>query len=277
MVRQYLAQFQQFEQAHPTPELRRENRSIARTEHDSRHPPPPHVNTGAPSQHQASAYPSPAYQSPRSRAGALQTTASGYGTITSAPRVPAQSSLPSLTTNEAQVQQLGAALGREYQRQENQPSASPSTLNIQYWQPPNELNARSKEANKTSPSLPGHLVSSATTASPRKRKATGPHQAAPPPSSAPKFNTSPLSVASNVSAQRDHGAENKGEILVRDHPFAPATGGRQQMHREGSSIGGSESVSAPSSIHNSTKLRAEENHRRGPSPAPRLEHGSKKA
>lgn len=277
MVQQYLSQFQQFQhtqqqsQHSDAPGLRREERQISRTDYDTRQQsspqPTPRLHTNLPPQNFATVYPSPAHPSPHGRSSEHQNN--GYGTITAANRPQPQAPLALLTSNEAQVQRLPSSITptmgykTEYQRSEHHPSQSPSTAAAltfhHYTGPPSGTNGTPKQhANphqKTSPHLAGQVNGSEVTESPRKRKAAGGHHRNAPPSTAPKASTSPLSIVSNASAQRTHPA-SKGGISVKDHPFAPATGGRVPLRRESSSLG---------------DTHAEENVRRLQSPPRRIE------
>jgi len=149
-----------------------------------------------------------------------------------------------------------------------------------YWTPGSGSNGTPKE--HTNPNVLDGSAPEKTNDTPRKRKATGGHQRNPPPSSAPKVNISPLSAVSNASPQRVHDSaaqgddSTKGTILVADHPFAPAQGGRQ-MQQKASGKGDGKVASGPVSKPGSTKPRAEDNSKRVKSPARQAETETGKA
>ena len=203
------------------PDLRRETRAIPQS-HQPYYPAP--GSAVAPSQqfpHQpppafnaSTVYPSPATHSPR---GHRSATVSGGTTA----KHPINSSLPRLTTNEAQVQHPTSgptAYGTD--------RASPSpSISFHHWQPPSTTSGGSRGADKTSPRQPTTLSSGESVAisSPRKRKDMRPHQAAPPPSYAPRERT-PMSERDRPrSAQgqtRGH-ARHQSASQLRRAPYDP--------------------------------------------------------
>lgn len=223
-LQQYVAQLQaaqqqqqSLSQAPVSPELRRETRLISQ--------PQPGVYGVAPqapqsalsttsvlpgqpliAQPQHAAFATSAYAggslSPTSRARATQT--SGHvGAPTSAPRPPAQSQLPRLTTNEMHIQQPPTApagvhsLQQQSQPLQEQQSSSPS-IYFHHWVPPTSQGGGGTSANP--PATPSDYTSS-----PKKRKAQGGHQAAPPPTTtytSPSF--SQISSSASTPARRGH-------------------------------------------------------------------------
>lgn len=167
------------------PELRRETRAIPQ-QHPSYFAPPgsaiPHptplTQQPPPVFNPSNIYPTPVTHSPRGpRPGVFGHPAPGGSAL----RHPVSSSLPRLTTNEAQVQQPTATASSGYAAERASPSPS---ISFHHWQPPTISNAPRGETTKTSPRQPGPSGSeSVATSSPRKRKDTRPHQAAPPPAS----------------------------------------------------------------------------------------------
>jgi hypothetical protein len=212
-----------------SPELRRETRVIghppgpfsAQPQTPQSVLPPTSVLPGQPlpSQSQQTAFGSSyvsGNMSPRTRAAVAQ---SGHvGAPTSAPRSLPQSQLPRLTTHEPHLQQTPTA-SSTMQAQQTQPGqqeqASPS-IYFHHWVPPTTQQEKStSSANppatpsgkyKTPPTIlsrqraTSHASDPDYTSSPKKRKAQGPHQAAPPPTSAPQYTSPSFSLVSTSSA-----------------------------------------------------------------------------
>jgi len=148
------------------------------------------------------------------------TPSAGFGgPPTSAPRPP-QSQLPRLSTNEMNIQQPPAAPSGVQQLQQatsaQQEQSSPS-IYFHHWVPPSASSQQEKSASGNPPATPsGKYKTSPTnqsrqratsyasdmehTSSPKKRKAQGPHQAAPPPTSAPQYTSPSFSHLSSSSA-----------------------------------------------------------------------------
>ncbi|CAO2652207.1 Nn.00g004900.m01.CDS01 [Neocucurbitaria sp. VM-36] len=145
--------------------------------------------------------------SPRARAA----QSSGFNAPTSAPRGPPQSQLPRLTTNEMNIQQPPAAPSGVQQLQTTQTAqqeqSSPS-IYFHHWVPPSSSSQQEKSTSGNPPATPSgkykaspiyqprqraasHASDLEYTSSPKKRKAQGQHQPAPPPTSAPQSYTSP--------------------------------------------------------------------------------------
>ncbi|KAF2802088.1 uncharacterized protein BDZ99DRAFT_455216 [Mytilinidion resinicola] len=235
-LQQYVAQLQAAQQqqqqqalaqAQVSPELRRETRLIGQTQ--------PGVYGVAPQGSQpvlsaTSVLPGqPLAAQPQH--GAFSTSAaraaqtSGHvGAPTSAPRPPAQSQLPRLTTNEMQIQQPPSApLGVHALQQQSQPSQETSSPSIYFhhWVPPTSQSGGTER--REAPATPSgkhhasfshhqHAASHASdadyTSSPKKRKAVGGHQQAPPPSSTPQYTSpsfSQISSSASTPARRGHG------------------------------------------------------------------------
>jgi hypothetical protein len=169
------------------PELRRETRPVS--SHPMYYPAPGSaIPQSAISQQQpppfnaSAVYPSPANQSPRVHRSA---TISGHPPGTSVLKHPINSSLPRLTTNEAQVQQAPSG-PNTYGAERASPSPS---VTFHHWQPPNTSGTgRGGDTQKTSPRQPTTMSSGESVAinSPRKRKDPRPHQPPPPPSYIPR-------------------------------------------------------------------------------------------
>lgn len=191
-----------------------------------------HASASAPG---TGVYPSPAHTSPRNNhargvAGGFSqpspyTAARPQSSAHSKP--PPGSALPKLSTNEAQVssgapsaataQAQGGAVSQLAGQADNSNQQSPS-IYFHHWQPPATQATAGKEPHKTSPK---HTVTASqeNVASPRKRKATGSHQPAPPPSSAPKAS-SPTFSSSSASGKRPGRRRESADSGTAPHPSA---------------------------------------------------------
>ena len=231
MAQQYIAQFQQVGlqvqntlQQNSSPDVRRDSHMTRPTQYGVIQQPlqqgihqgsatmsGPHSTSQ--SQQAANVYPSPAYQSPHSQSRALLSGSSRFAAPATASKPPVESSLPRLTTNEAQVQQAPQGAASSYnhsqpQAQNSTPNqtqerASPSpSIYFHHWQPPATQTSTpsGKESQKTSPKNPANHPNSSDP-SPRKRKAQGAHQAAPPPTSAPSHTSPTFSTTSSTSSR----------------------------------------------------------------------------
>ena len=178
------------------------------------------------SQH-ASVYPSPAYQSPKSRNRSLYTQPAQYGPHTVAPRPNnTQGALPRLTTNEP-----ATAAPSSYSHQQEQPSPSPSIF-FHHWQPP-QHGAGSKDSQKTSPR---GVPNQDHTSPPRKRKNTNAHERPPPPPTSNAANMSPsFSVASTGSTKSQRGSQHRPRSRASN--YDPIRQEKRRMREEGSSRG----------------------------------------
>ncbi|KAI8931391.1 hypothetical protein NX059_011723 [Plenodomus lindquistii] len=176
--------------------------------------PPTSVLPGQPLSAQPQ-HPIPGYSDSRA------TQSAGFGgPPTSAPRPPPQSQLPRLTTNEMNIQQPPAAPSGVQQLQQSQGAqqeqSSPS-IYFHHWVPPSSSSQQDKSASGNPPATPsGKYKTSPTyqsrqratshasdieyTSSPKKRKAQGPHQPAPAPTSAPQYTSPSFSHISSSSA-----------------------------------------------------------------------------
>ncbi|KAF1840252.1 uncharacterized protein K460DRAFT_205532 [Cucurbitaria berberidis CBS 394.84] len=214
------AQAQAQAQVQLSPDLRRDARMIGQ--------PPPSLYAGQPqtpqtilpptsilpgqplptqTQHSTTGYASGPPMSPRARAA--QST--GFTAPTSAPRALPQSQLPRLTTNEMNIQQPPAPPSGVQQLQTTQTAqqeqSSPS-IYFHHWVPPSSSSQQEKSSSGNPPATPSgkykaspvyqprqraasHASDLEYTSSPKKRKAQGQHQPAPPPTSAPQSHTSP--------------------------------------------------------------------------------------
>ncbi|KAK4979464.1 hypothetical protein LTR66_010497 [Elasticomyces elasticus] len=153
----------------------------------------------------------------------------------SASRAPLHASLPRLTTNEMNVQPppTGPSSAHPLQQSQTlmpeQPTSSPS-IYFHHWVPPTSQTAESKPGHPQTPSGRTHEPRSAHpgsyrsepdwTSSPKKRKATGAHQAqqAPPQSqssSGPQYTSPSFSTTSSTSGRRS------GHNRERDRSIPP--------------------------------------------------------
>ncbi|KAH8726450.1 hypothetical protein GQ44DRAFT_162514 [Phaeosphaeriaceae sp. PMI808] len=172
--------------------------------------------------------------SPRARAaqpvGALSAP-------TSAPRAMPQSQLPRLSTNDVSIQQPPTASGNAQQLQSQstqQEQASPS-IYFHHWVPPSS-SSQEKSSSGNPPATPSgkykaspvyqarqratsHASDLEYTSSPKKRKAQGPHQPPPPPTSAPQSHTSPsfshVSTSSASTPGRRGHARGRSDASAR--------------------------------------------------------------
>ncbi|KAL8868045.1 MAG: hypothetical protein Q9174_005255, partial [Haloplaca sp. 1 TL-2023] len=169
-------------------------------------PPPP-----APPQNQPNVSFVPSYQSSNASVDRNRLAGPSPSIASSTSTMRTSSTLPRLNTVDPQVQQPNQAYGglqippqhpmqqtQQVQQQEQQQQAS-SPIYFHHWVPPNTQTSSNKD-----PGTPGgksqhespfsqtqsSYLRSDYTNSPKKRKATGAHQAAPPPSSGPN-QTSP--------------------------------------------------------------------------------------
>ncbi|KAI9761554.1 MAG: hypothetical protein M4579_000945 [Chaenotheca gracillima] len=198
-----------------SPDIRREPRLMAHPYGAQQPPqalpaPPPQLPAG-PGQPQPPAPFMPPYQipsmSPSSRPGAQQgQPVQQQVPPTSAPRPPVHGVLPRLNTGEMHTQPTptGPPLPRQAGQQsqhgqassvassQEQTQSSPS-IYFHHWQPPNSSKDSKDSKESGTPSVKSYNSprgASEYTSSPKKRKAHGPHQPAPPPSSHPS-QTSP--------------------------------------------------------------------------------------
>ncbi|KNG48267.1 hypothetical protein DDE82_005406 [Stemphylium lycopersici] len=191
-----------------------------------------------PTQNQQPPLPSTGYTggplSPRARAA----QAGLGGPSASAPRSLPQSQLPRLTTNEMTVQQppaVPAGVQQLQQTQTQQQEQSSPSIYFHHWVPPSSSSQEKSSSGhppatpsgkyKTSPvhqsrqRAASHASDLEYTSSPKKRKAQGPHQPAPPPTSAPGSNASPSfshisSSSTSTPARRGH-ARNRSDASTR--------------------------------------------------------------
>lgn len=203
----------------------------------------PHASASAPG---TGVYPSPAHTSPRNSHARGMAGGISQPSPYAAPRPqssahskpPSGSALPKLSTNEAQVSG-GAPAGTTTQAQAGPVSqlAGQSDISSQqspsiyfhHWQPPATQATAGKEPHKTSPK---HTVTASqeNVASPRKRKATGSHQPAPPPSSAPKAS-SPAFSSTSASSKRPGRRRESADSGTAPHP-----GGSRASSKERSAV-----------------------------------------
>lgn len=241
-LQQYAAQLQASQQQvqDAVPELRRETRMI---NPQASYPPPPaapqQVIQSVPvapappppqplAQHQTtfSAYP-PAPPSPSHRARNMPVPP------TSAPRTTAQASLPRLTTNEMIQHPPPTAPSSAHplhqtQTVQQEQAASPSIL-FHYWVPPSQ----DSKPNPPTPSgrnePQSHHADAEYTNSPRKRKAQGPHQPAPPPS----HHTSPTFSTTSNSRKHVH-SRSRSNASTKEEYYRHTPGRRDSAAARGS-------------------------------------------
>ena len=247
LLQQYFAQLQTAQQQlqqQPSPELRRETRLIGQG------PGQGYI----PAQQVVPSQPTEQPQQPPP----LQTTFSAYQgppnrpPPTSAPRSATHTSLPRLTTNEMYIHQPpqqgpGSAhpLQQSQTIQQDAPASSPN-IYFHHWVPPNESKSIQPQtpASKGEPlsAHPGsHLSESDYKESPRKRKAQGPHQPAPPPSG--PLHTSPsFSTASSTGSAR-----RAGHLRSRSNTSVREGDSRPESRREMDPTRSSQPESAPTS------------------------------
>ncbi|KAI9668362.1 MAG: hypothetical protein M1831_001116 [Alyxoria varia] len=219
MAHQHLTQLQQSAHGQQvvnphSPEARHEQRMHGQPQYYAGQGPSPPGQTapGQPPPPHQTVYPSPAYQSPKSRDKPLYGAPTQYGPSTSG-RNPTQGTLPRLTTNEAAgsapssygaQQQQQQQHQQQQQQQQDQPSPSPS-IYFHHWQPPNANSG--KDSQKTSPNIPSHVANSqGHSNSPKKRKtASSQHPAPPPSSTSPSFSVN----SSNSTTKPTRGSSNR--------------------------------------------------------------------
>ena len=229
-LQQYSTQLQatqqQIQQQSP-PEIRRETRLISQG--SSQYP------AAQPQQQQV--LPSQPNEQPQQPAP-LQTTFSAYNPApsrpppTSVPRSATHTQLPRLTTNEMYVQQPaqqgpGSAhpLQQSQTIQQDQPASSPS-IYFHHWHPPGESRSIQPQtpASKGDPTSahPGsHLSESDYKESPRKRKAQGAHEKAPPPSAGPQYTSPSFSTTSTGSARKGGHVRSRSNTSARESDSRP--------------------------------------------------------
>ena len=181
---------------------------------------------------QQTVYPSPAYQSPKSRNRSMYAAPTQYGPHSAIPQSATQGALPRLTTNEP-----ATVAPSSYSHQQEQPSPSPSIF-FHHWQPPQQ--GGGKDSTKTSPRNPGQDQSSP----PRKRKNTLQHERAPAPTSNPPNMSPSFSVTSTGS----HRSRGPGQHRPRSRAsnYDPIRQERRRVQNEGSSRDSDESRSSQS-------------------------------
>lgn len=276
MLHQYHSQLQAAQQQiqpQPSPETRREQRLIGQAPQQQfapqQHPQPQVV----PSQ------PAEQAQPPQPSQGApLQTTFSAYQAgpptrppPTSAPRSATHTQLPRLTTNEMFIPQPGQQQGpgsahplqqTQTIQQQDQPASSPS-IYFHHWHPPNESKGTqpqtpaSKGEREPLSAHPGssHLSESDYKESPRKRKAQGPHQPAPPPS-----HTSPaFSSTSSGSGRKAGHTRTRSNTSTREPESRPdSRRDPAETHRLSQPVTTSNQSSYDSNRHRDSSSRPED-------------------
>lgn len=261
MAQQYIAQFQsvglqvQTQLQHSSPDIRRDVRTAptgalqygaiqaavqqpGMSANAAAAAAPATAPVGASPAVAAGVYPSPAYQSPQSHTRSVLSqphrfsisAAAAAAASSSKPLV--QSSLPRLTTNEAQVQAgaplLGSDPAQAIAQASERASPSPSGISFHHWQPPITNNPSGKESHKTSPQSRVALSSTEHAPSPRKRKAVGGHQPAPPPTS-----THPASPSLSVTSSAGRGHVRRRSSIASVRGFRQYTSPHQNREPAG--------------------------------------------
>ncbi|KAI9046589.1 hypothetical protein LZ554_009333 [Drepanopeziza brunnea f. sp. 'monogermtubi'] len=191
-------------QSQPSPEQlqRRDSRLASQPYPGQQHPAPmtlPSTPIGPPSSAQPTAGFLPSYQmSPAPRA---RSSSQGQAAATRPP--PKTSQLPKLNTGEAPSHHPPAASHHPLQQTQSvQEQQSSPSIYFHHWQPPTTQAATTSNAHQ--PSTPAD-----NTTSPKKRKATGPQQAAPAPTSESRHTSPPFSqtgsFVSNPPSSRRRG------------------------------------------------------------------------
>ncbi|MCJ1275422.1 CCR4-NOT transcription complex, subunit 3 [Puttea exsequens] len=257
-------------QAQQSPEQRRETRLITGPNPNpygaQQMQPPAQTAAAQPIQQtQPNSSYTPSYQSAALPADRIRQPPLQAAPATSASRPPtSQSSLSRLNTGElhapiqgtASLQISGSHLQNSQSSQQEQPS---SPLYFHHWQPPDaggkpkdkDQGTPSGRSTHTSPNIPppgSHLRSEYTT-SPKKRKATGSHQAAPTPSShtSPSFSGQGSSESNSGTRRRQraqshisdtssvHSNNNNGNSRTpgaNRQTFSDVESGRSSAHPE---------------------------------------------
>lgn len=268
-------------QVQPSPEQRRDTRMVTGPNpnpYASQQMQPPAQSTPAQPLQQAQPAGSytPSYQNAALPADRLRPQqAIQAAQPTSAPRpTTSQSSLSRLNTGDlhAPVQgtaalQIGAShpLQNAQTSQQDQPS---SPLYFHHWQPPDsqgkskdkEQGTPSGKSQHTSPNVPpagSHLRSEYTT-SPKKRKATGSHQAAPTPSShtSPSFSQQGSSGSTQGTRRRQRAHSRASDnSSVHSNNASRTPGAHRQSFSEAESSRGSAHPETRHSHHNHRDTR----------------------
>ncbi|KAL8967722.1 MAG: hypothetical protein Q9183_002786 [Haloplaca sp. 2 TL-2023] len=197
-------------------------------------PPPP-----APPQNQANVAFVPSYQTTNASVDRNRLAGPSPSIASSTSTMRTSSTLPRLNTVDPQVQQPNQAYGglqippqhpmqqtQQVQQQEQQQQQASSPIYFHHWVPPNTQTSSNKD-----PGTPGgksqhespfsqtqsSYLRSDYTNSPKKRKATGAHQAAPPPSSGPNQTSPSFSHTSSgsQSGRRRNRSRNHSDASSR--------------------------------------------------------------
>ncbi|MCJ1226846.1 hypothetical protein MMC12_003500 [Toensbergia leucococca] len=254
---QQQAQLQQQQlQAQTTPELRRESRMLGGPQpnpYGAQQPQAVPQNAAVlpgqqlPSQQQPNAEFMPSYQTPNIPTDRARTQQPSIQAAqpTSAPRAPAQSTLPRLNTGEMQIHpppqgppniQLASQhpVQQAHATQQRDQHPSSPSIYFHHWVPPTTQagakdpqtpSGKSQHESPYSQNAASHLRSEYTS-SPKKRKATGSHHVNPAPSSNHP-DTSP-SFSQNASSSRRRGHSRQRSDGSTRHRQQPGSG-RQSM------------------------------------------------
>lgn len=180
-------------------------------------PPPP----AAPPQTQPNLGFVPSYQTSSTSVDRARLPGPSPSIVSSTSTLRTSSTLPRLNTVEAQVQQPPQAYGdlqlpaqhslQQVQQAQQQEQQASSPLYFHHWVPPNTQTSSNKDpgtpSGKSQHESPfsqsqNSYLRSDYTSSPKKRKATGAHQAAPAPTSGPPETSPPFSHRSSGSMSR---------------------------------------------------------------------------
>ncbi|KAK5169079.1 uncharacterized protein LTR77_006388 [Saxophila tyrrhenica] len=241
-LQQYAGQLQAnqqhvIQQQQSSPELRRETRLIGQA--------PPSYPVQQPIQ----VVPSQHSEQPQQPPHPQHATFSAYQPAparappTSAPRSATHTSLPRLTTADIynnqpqQHQNPGSAhpLQQSQTISQEQTTSSPS-IYFHHWVPPNESKGTQPQTpaskGESYSSHPGsHLSEGDYKESPRKRKAQGPHQPAPPPSAGPQYTSPSFSNASSTSRKKASRHRSNSNVSAREGDSRPDSRRDQEPRR----------------------------------------------
>ncbi|TVY80681.1 hypothetical protein LSUE1_G008226, partial [Lachnellula suecica] len=233
-------------QIHTSPDQapRRESRAHAQSYGSQQSGPMtvPSTPIGPPGTQQGAGF-LPSY--PMSPASRARQTAQVQGTIV---RPPPTSHLPRLNTGEMLIQppppgpsmqilpgQPIHPLHQSQSAQQQETQSSPS-IYFHHWQPPSSQAGTSSEL--------GLIAGIDHTSSPKKRKATGPQQPAPPPTSQPQYTSPPFSqtgssVSNTPSSRRRGHSRQRSDLSARglDSYGRPASRHRHTESSFGGQIG----------------------------------------
>ncbi|KAI4092056.1 MAG: hypothetical protein LQ348_005394 [Seirophora lacunosa] len=236
----------------------------------------------------------PSYPSSSTSAdrGRLPGPSPSLSSSTSTIRQPS-SNLPRLNTVEMQPQQpsqpqaglqLPAHLAiQQTQHTQQQEQQASSPIYFHHWVPPNtQANSSKDPGTPTGKSQQGSPFSQSQSSylrsdfanSPKKRKATGAHQAAPPPSSGPPETSPSFSHTSSGSNSGRRRGRSRQHSDASSRAVNDPSGGRHHRSRtESGRQSVSEAESSGQRQHSAqAETRPSQHHPAGPAPPPKREH-----